>query len=231
MRSRPATSLIRGRLTRAVALSAAAGLVLASCGLGGGTTDEPTASPSPTSTVSVPPSVSLSEPGSDLSFGDSASVIFEPDQDSGTVLELTVEKATKGSIKDFSGFILDDYTKAAVPYYVDVTVTNVGDSDVGGSAVPLWGVDAEDTLLPAASFTTNFGKCESEPLPEKFETDDTFGTCLVYLAPDGGTVEVVSFRPDQEFDPIAWTGEIATPEPKPAPTKTNKPGKKSGNKN
>src|SRR5680860_347236 len=116
---------------RAVALSVTAGLVLASCGMGdSGTTDEPSTSPSPTSTVSVPPSVSMTEPGSDLSFGDSASVIFEPDQDRGTVLELTVEKVTKGSIKDFSGFILDDYTKAAMPYFVEVTVTNLGASAV-----------------------------------------------------------------------------------------------------
>ena len=219
MRSRPAVSL-----TRAVALSAATGLALASCGVGGGTTDEATTSPSPTSTVSVPASVSMTEPGSDLSFGDSASVIFEPDQDTGTVLELTVEKVTKGSTKDFSGFILDDYTKAATPYYVEVSVTNLGASDVGGSPVPVWGVDADNTLLPAASFKTKFGKCESEPLPTPFEADGTYDTCLVYLAPNGGTLEAVSFRPVQEFDPIAWTGEIATPAPEPKPTK--KPSKK-----
>lgn len=215
---------------RAVALSATAGLVLASCGTGDGvTTAEPSTSPSPTSTVSVPPSVSMTEPGSELSFGDPASVIFEPDQDRGTALELTVEKVTKGSIEDFSGFILDDYTKAATPYFVEVSVTNLGASDVGGVAVPLWGVDAADTLLPAASFTTNFDKCESAPLPEPFETDDTLETCLVFLAPDAGTLEAVSFRPVQEFDGITWTGEIATPAPKPEPTE--KPTKKPGNKN
>lgn len=161
----------------------------------------------------------MSEPGSDLSFGDTATVIFEPNQRSGTVLELTVHKVTKGSTKDFSGFILDDYTKAATPYYAQVSVKNVGDGDVGHWAVPLWGVDAEDTLLPAASFKTTFAKCESEALPPTFETDDTFETCLVYLAPEGGTLEAVSFRPVQEFDPIQWTGEIATP----APTPTKKP--------
>lgn len=166
----------------------------------------------------------MSEPGSDLSFGDSATVIFQPDQKTGTVLELTVDKVTKGTTKDFSGFILDDYTKAATPYYAEVSVTNVGEGDVGHWAVPLWGVDAEDTLLPAASFKTNFAKCESEALPPKFESDDTFETCLVYLAPRGGTLEAVSFRPVQEFDPIAWTGEIAMPAPAPTkkPTKSKK---------
>ncbi len=203
-------------VTRAVALATAAGLVLASCSSGAdGTSDEPSpsASPSPTSTVSVPSAVTLSEPGSALPFGKRASVIFEPTQNRGSVLELTVKRATEGSVKDFSAFILDDYTKAATPYYVNVRVRNVGESDVGGTPVPLWGVDGANTLLPAATFTTTFRKCPSDPLPKKFPAGDTLNTCLVFLAPEGGTLEAVSFRPDQDFDPIQWTGEITTPEP------------------
>jgi hypothetical protein len=209
MRSRTTMPVVR-----AVAVAAAAGLVIASCSSdGSGTTDgpSPSASPSPTSTVSVPPDVTLTEPGSDLSFGDTASVIYEPKQKRGTVLEVTVQKAVKGSARDFSGFILDGYTKAATPYYVDVAVKNVGAGEVGGTPVPVWGVDGENTLLPAASFTTSFGRCASEPLPRKFGSGKTTRACLVYLAPDGGTLQAVSFRPDQEFDPIQWTGEITTP--------------------
>ena len=110
---------------RAVAGALAAALTLASCSQGGGgTTDEPTASasPSPTSTVSVPPADTLTEPATHLSFGEPASVIFEPTQQRGTVLELTVEKAAEGKTKDFSGFVLDEYTRSATTYYVDVTV-------------------------------------------------------------------------------------------------------------
>ena len=94
------------------------------------------------------------EVGADLTFGDTATVIHEPTKNTGTVLELTVDKAVEGTTDDFSGFVLDDYTRSATPYYVDVTVTNVGEGDVGGSPVPLWGVDAQNTLLPPASFTT-----------------------------------------------------------------------------
>lgn len=218
------------KLTRAVALSAAAGLVLASCGSGEEQTAEepptPSASPSPTSTVAVPEGASLTEVGADLSFGDTATVIHEPSKKTGTVLDLTVTKAVQGSTKDFSGFILDDYAKAATPYYVDVTVTNSGEGDVGGSPVPLWGVDAANTLLPPATFTTTFGKCESAPLPKKFEPGDEMKTCLVFLAPDGGTMEAVSYRPNQEFDPITWTGDIATPAPEPTKKAKSKKGDK-----
>lgn len=203
-------------VTRRTLLPAAAavlGLALAGCSGGqqqAEKTPSPSPSPSPSSTVDVPQSVSLTDVGADLSFGDTAAVIYEPDQKSGTVLKLTVEDATAGTVKDFKGFILDKYTKKATPYYVDVKVENVGEGQVGRTPVPLWGVDAENTLLPAATFTTPFKKCPSEQLPKKFGSGDTFSTCLVFLAPDHGKLQAVSFRPNQEFDPITWTGDIAT---------------------
>ena len=187
-----------------------------------------TTSPSPSSTVDVPASVELTEVGADLAFGDTATVIHEPTKNAGTVLELTVEKAVEGTTDDFSGFVLDDYTRSATPYYVDVTVTNVGEGNVGGSPVPLWGVDAQNTLLPPASFTTTFRKCPSEPLPKKFEPEASFSTCLVFLAPDKGTMRAVSFRPNQEFDPIEWTGDIATPNAEPEQDKKSGKNDKKG---
>jgi hypothetical protein len=227
-------SLIRSRAANAnrsslakPALALCALLVLASCGNGADeASPEPlvSTSPSPSSTVNVPETVELTEVGADLSFGDKATVIYEPDQKTGTVLELTVKSAVQGSVKDFSGFILDDYTRTSTPYYVKVRVENVGEGVVGDAPVPLWGVDAKNTLLPPASFTTTFRRCPSENLPKKFKPEDTLSTCLVFLAPDKGTMKAVSFRPNQEFDPIQWTGEIATP--KPEPEKTKKPEKK-----
>lgn len=221
----------RSRIIRSAAVTLAAALVLASCGGDGEKAAESpavTTSPSPSSTVNVPETVELTDVGADLAFGDPATVIHEPDQKSGTVLELTVKKATEGTIKDFSGFILDDYTRTSTPYYVDVTVKNVGEGTLAGGAVPLWGVDAKNTLLPPASFTTTFDRCPSEPLPKKFEPEASFSTCLVFLAPDKGTMEAVSFRPNQEFDPIEWTGEIATPKPEPKKTTKKSDKKKSG---
>lgn len=207
-------------MTQAAALTVASTLVLAACGGGDGAeesaeTPSPSVSPSPSSTVAVPEAVSLTEVGADLSFGDAATVIHEPDQKRGSVLELTVRKVERGSLKDFSGFILDEYTKSSTPYYATVRVKNVGEGNVGGTPVPLWGVDAKNTLLPPASFTTSFRRCPSESLPKKFGPGKELSTCLVFLAPEKGTMEKVSYRPNQEFDPIEWSGEIATPKPKP----------------
>jgi hypothetical protein len=222
------------RTTRAAGLAVAGALILGSCGAAEqaaapSPSPSPSVSPSPSSTVEVPSGVELTDVGAELTFGDTATVLFEPNRKRGTTLELTVEKAVRGNLKDFSGFILDDYTRAAAPYYVDVTVTNVGDGQVGGSAVPLWGVDGENTLLPAASFTTPFRPCPSPPLPKKFGPQKSIETCLVFLAPDKGTLEAVSFRPNQEFDPIRWTGQVATPEPEPK-KQERKQGKKQEQK-
>ena len=220
---------------RLATFAVAAGLVLSGCSGGGddpgaeespSVSNEASASESPTADVSVPEGVEVTAQGSDLDFGDSAVVAFEPDQKRSTLLGLTVKSARKGRLDDFKGFILDDpYKRKASYYYVNVSVENVGEGDVGGTPVPLWGVNGENTLLPAVNFTTDFKQCASTPLPKKFEPEASFSTCLVFLAPDKGTMEAVSFRPNQEFDPIRWTGEITTPKPEP-----KKSEKKSGDK-
>ena len=191
-------------------------------GVGGASsTSSPSATTSPTSDVEVPEGVALTAQGSDLEFGDTATVEFSPDQKRTSLLDLTVTGARRSSIDDFKGFILDDaYKKNAHYFYVQVTVENVGEENVGGAPVPLRGVNGDNTLLPAVNFTTDFKRCASTPLPDNFKPGAKEKTCLVYLSPDKGSLESLSFRPDQAFDPIEWTGDI-----KPAV----KEKKKSGN--
>lgn len=195
----------------------------------------PTASKSPTASESAEEpdgSPEITAPGSDLGFGDTATVVFAPDRRLRTTLQLTVRGARRGALKDFKGFVLDDsYKRRASYYYVDVTVENVGKDDVGGSPVPLWGVNDDNTLLPAVRFTTRFRSCASTPLPERFRKGDRVRTCLVYLSPDKGGLDAVSFRPDQTFDPIEWTGPVdpvaRIPKDRPSKKGTKKsPGKR-----
>jgi hypothetical protein len=219
------------RISRAlVATGAVCALVLTGCSSGNndnGGSSSSSSSPSPSSTVKVPDDVKLTDQGSKLSFGDSATVIYEPSKDRGSVLKLTVQKVQQGSLKDFTGFILDDaYKRKANYYYATVRVKNVGDGNVGGVPVPLWGVNEKNVLLPAVNFTTSFKKCPSRPLPKSFGAGTAVSTCLVYLAPNHGTLEGVSYRPSQEFNPITWTGTIE----KPAPPKKKKSEKKSDKK-
>jgi hypothetical protein len=166
---------------------------------------------SPTPSVPVPSGVTLTEAGSKLSFGQTATVPYEPNDKRATVLALTVTGATRASLKDFSAYVLDKRTKASTPYYVHVKVKNVGSGDVGGTDVPLWAVNQQNVLIHSSSFTNSFTKCPSPTLPAHFGPSATLNTCLVYLVPDGGTMTSVSFRPLQAFDPIVWTGTIKQP--------------------
>ena len=215
--SRPALSL--------VVLATASALALGGCSGGSGASGSgdrsstasasSSSSPSPSSTVKVPGGTKLTDQGAKLSFGDTARVIFEPTAARGSVLQLTVQKVRHGRLADFNGFILDDaYKKKASYYYATVRVKNIGKSDVGGVPVPLWGVNDANTLLPAVNFTTTFAKCPSKPLPRSFGPGKTVDTCLVYLSPNRGKLDAVSYRPSQEFNPITWTGDIASPSPK-----------------
>ena len=230
MQNVPVLRALRRPVLPLAAVTTAAALALGGCSSEGATKDagssssdaaSSSASPSPSSTVPVPEGTDLTEQGSKLAFGDTGTVIFEPSEGRGTVLQLTVKSVKQGNLDDFKGFILDDsYKQKASYYYATVTVKNVGEGDVGGVGVPLWGVNSANTLLPAVNFTTSFKPCSSKPLPKSFPKNATLSTCLVYLSPDKGKLESVSYRPSQEFNPITWTGDITTP--KTTPKKTAK---------
>jgi hypothetical protein len=206
------------RMPRALVVTAAVcALALSACSSGKddkGGSSSGSSSPSPSSTVKVPDNLKLTDQGSNLSFGDPANVIFEPSKGRGSVLRLVVKRVQQGTLKDFKGFILDDaYKRRASYFYAIVRVRNVGDSNVGGTPVPLWGVNEANVLLPPVNFTTSFQKCPSKPLPRHFGPGKSLKTCLVYLAPRHGRLKGVSYRPSQEFNPITWTGTIQEPAP------------------
>jgi hypothetical protein len=205
---------------RAPALRWSALLVVTALALAGcGGAEKPTTKPSvtlPTGNVNVPAGVTLTKAGTQLKFGEKATVAYEPNSERNTVLELTVASATQGTIADLGTYVLDDRTKASTPYYVNVSVKNVGDGDVGQTPIPLWAVDDANTLIQASSFTNAFARCPSTPLPTTFAPNATVTACLVYLVPDQGKLTGVSFRPLQAVAPIVWTGTIepaATPTP------------------
>jgi hypothetical protein len=203
-------------------------LSLSACG--GGDGEKPTTKPTvtlPTANVSVPAGVTLTKAGTQLKFGQKATVAYEPNAQRNTVLELTVTAATQGTIDDLGSYVLDERTKASTPYYVDVTVTNVGDGDVGQTPIPLWAVDNANTLIQASSFTNSFTRCPSTPLPTSFAPNATQNACLVFLVPDHGTLTGLSFRPLQAVAPIVWTGPITSATPASSPTKKPKKKKSS----
>jgi hypothetical protein len=227
----PSAAVLRRAVTRSAAprwavVLVASALVLSGCG----GEEKPTTKPSvtlPTADVNVPAGVELTKAGTELKFGEKATVAYEPNSQRNSVLELTVSSATEGTIADLGTYVLDDRTKESTPYYVDVTVTNVGDGDVGQTPIPLWAVDDANTLIQASSFTNSFTRCPSTPLPTTFAPNATATTCLVYLVPDHGKLTGVSFRPLQAVAPIVWKGDVTPPAAATPPATPEKKKKKS----
>lgn len=211
----------RSRPIRAASLLAVAALALTSCSGGedpvessdpAEAAESPSTSPSSTET---PDGDTVTPPGTQLAFGDSATIDYEG-KGTSTLLKLTVESAVQGSLDDFEGFDLDDpYKRRGNYYYVRVQVKNAGKKAVGDVPVPLWGISGDNTLLQAVEFRSSFAKCPTEPLPAKFKPKDTFKTCLVYLAPNKGKLQGVSYRPTEQYEPIEWRGAVKMlPKPK-----------------
>jgi hypothetical protein len=161
----------------------------------------------------VPEGVELTAQGSDLRVGDTATVAWEPRTNVVGVLEVTVTRLEQAPIKDLSAYRLDRVQRKSSLFYVRATMTNVGATNLAAVAVPLYLLDGRNTLIQATPFAAPYRPCPSKPLPKRFATGDRVRVCLVYLVPEQGRLEAVSFRPTQEYDPITWTGEVRTPRP------------------
>lgn len=192
----------------ALAPALACSLVLAGCG--GAETDEQEAAPSstPSTDVTVPDGVTLTELGTRLAFGETATVAHEPNEERSSVLELTVTGVQRASISELGSYVLDDATRRSIPYYVTMEVANVGQGDLGRTSVPVFLVDSTDTLIHSSTFTNTFEPCPSTPLPESFAPADTTTTCQLYLVPEGAAYREMSYRPVQDQEPIVWEGDV-----------------------
>lgn len=215
------------RRTALPALATAAVLALAGCGggssssapLAGGTESSPTSSaasdtpndPSGTSSsATVVDGVRLTAQGSQLRLGDTARVSWKPDQKTVAVAGITVTRLQRVPISAFSDWRLSPATQRSTPYFVHATVRNLGRSNLSGVAVPLYLLDAHNTLLQASTFQAQFAPCPSRPLPPTFRRGKKTSVCLVYFAPQHGTLVAVSFRPTESFQAITWKGRVAS---------------------
>lgn len=209
----------------ALALLLAGSLAL-SCGGDPDSSADPSDPPSSTVAspeITAPEGVELTEGGSELKLGDNAIVAWKPRSDLTGVLDITVSKIEKTTVEDFVAFKLDAGSKASTPYYVHASVTNAGDTDLSAVRTPLYVVDQEtNKLVQASKFASTFKPCPSVPLPDGFVAGKTAEVCLVFLIPNHGELESVSFRPGQEYNPIVWTGTIGKAKPyRPKPPKSS----------
>lgn len=185
-----------------------------------GSTGTPGAAASPATKGSARPSqsVPLTAQGAKLKLGQKATLAWSPRQHVDGVLDVTVTAMQSTTYKQsFSGWQVDAQTMKRAPYFVRARVTNAGTTDLGGYAVPLYGLDAANNLVEASTFASSFAPCQPGTLPKRFPHGASAQVCLVYLVPEHGKLTGVSFRPTEKFNPITWTGAVqpyTPPKPK-----------------
>jgi hypothetical protein len=180
--------------------------------------------PEPVSTPSPSVDAASTEPGTDLGFGEPATLVWQPAQDLTGVVDVTVESVAEQPQSVFDGWARDDAMAASRPYFVLVSLTNAGDSDLGGQAVPLYLRDDAGALGAPWTLGGDFTPCQSGPMPTPFEPGAEADMCLVYLVPDGARIQDMVFEPTEGYDAITWTGEVGTPEKPRTPRGSRKSG-------
>ena len=192
--------LRRGTST-AAAIVVAAVLTLGACG-GDEPAPEPTV-PTPQG-FDLPSGVTLTDPGTELAPGEPGTVVLEVDDGAASAVTLTVDKITKGKIKDFRFFSLDAASKASTPYYVKVTVTNDGPAGLGGLGAPFVAHDDANTIVPPNVINGSFKKCPRTELPKSFLAGDTADMCLVFLIAEGRTLVSIDALSDDPATAVRW---------------------------
>ncbi|HXH79473.1 hypothetical protein [Nocardioides sp.] len=197
-----------------LALTVALGGALSACAGREQDPDAP-ATPSASETPSAAPT--------ELAFGDTESVSWEPTNNLTSDLAIQVERVREGRFADFDGLVAPGITEANQPYYVDVVIANEGDAEIGGLDVPLYLVDSQQTLTPPSKFAAPFEPCPSGPLPTSFGAGEEAEMCLVFFSSPSATFQSITFQPDVEVTAVSWTGEVDVPTAK--PTAKPRPGK------
>jgi hypothetical protein len=187
----------------------AAAVAAAMLGTGcGGSDDEDAASPPavaettaaettaettpPAETTAAAPAGDVTPAGSTLQVGETATIDYEDTGGSGrsTLIAVTPESIEEGSIDDFKNIDLDEAQQSSTPYYVRMTVENVGKGDLSGTEPGSYinGVDDRGQDQNELIFFGEFDACPDAD-PESFKPGESYETCLTYLMPGGGAIE------------------------------------------
>ena len=194
-------------MRRTILLTAALAVSLTAC------SGSDPAPPAPEDTSApVVEAAAATAPGTALDLGEAATLVWQPATSLTGTLDLSVDAVAEQSLSVFDGWLRDDTMARARPYFVTVTLTNTGASDLGGQAVPLYLRDDQGTLGAPWTLGGDFTACQSGPIPTPFAPGDAAEMCLVYLVPDGARIIDMAFEPTEGYDPITWTGDVTEPE-------------------
>ncbi|RKT54773.1 hypothetical protein [Saccharothrix australiensis] len=172
------------------------------------TTATTTGSEKPSGSTAATPAApgDVTAPGTKLKVGDRAVVPFRyGTQKSGTIA-LTVTAIEQGDNADLVKF--GDKAKGITPFYLRVSVENVGGTDLAHSSVSLRGLGA-DGKGTGVIISGDTDKCESETAGKGFTTAGAkYETCVLQGAREGAKVVSASYNEGDGYDksPLVWQG-------------------------
>lgn len=190
------------RRSAASVIAAALLVVLAAC-----SGDDP--APKPRTDVpkgfDVPAGVTITQGGSTLELGKSASVVYQVEEGAASVVTVAVNAVKRGNIKkDFTFFSLDEKARTSTPYYVRLTVENNGPSGLGGVTVPVLAHTTSNTVFPPSELVGTFKPCPNPALPKSFLESSKADLCLVFLLPKGERLGTIDLQTGKDADAIHW---------------------------
>lgn len=138
----------------------------------------------------------LSEPGTELSVGDPATI---PQGDDGATIGVKVTEITKGSSADLSKLKDADKYKDYTPVYVQYELSGTdSSSELGGDILddvdPILADGRKASTLVIIG-TSPFKKCDSNSIPKDFSPGDTETTCQVAMVSSGQEVSGAQYSP------------------------------------
>ncbi len=189
------------RTTRWITVAVLGALVVSGC-----TGSKPSDEAPPTAPTTAPTTLDdgTTAPGTKLKIGDAAKVRFSANAKKSSMVSLKVTSIGKGQVAALDDFNLDAKTKKSNVYYVKVSVKNIGDGDLSGLPVLLYGKVSDDLVVPPVEFGSTFKPCDYQPLPKGFKKSKRAIVCIVMFAPKKGNIKAVQFRAADNAEPISW---------------------------
>ncbi|MFD0200399.1 MULTISPECIES: hypothetical protein [Saccharothrix] len=168
------------------------------------TTKSSAAPASAKSSAAKAPEGDVTAPGTKLKVGDRAVVPFKFGNDKSGTIALTVTAIEAGTNADLASF--GEKAKGITPYYIRVTVENVGGTDLSYSSVSLRAVGA-DGKGTGVIISGDTAQCESESAKKDFATAGAkYETCVLQGAREGSAVAGATFDRSEGYEkaPVAW---------------------------
>jgi len=158
-----------------------------------------------TTTAADAPAGDVTAPGAKLKIGERAVVPFKYGTDKNGTIAITVTAIDQGANADLAAF--GEKAKGITPFYIKVTVENVGGTDLSYSSLSLraLGADGKGTGVVISGDTA---QCESETAKKDFTTAGAkYETCVLQGAREGAAVASAAYSNGDGYDksPITWS--------------------------